>query len=115
MSKSDEREAAGRGGAPPSEGADGGRENIPERLDVLGLLCPIPVQRAAGRVANLPTGALLEVLGDDPLMRLDLAAWCAREGHAVLAMEEVGGGKIRCVLRVGEARKAASMLDDGED
>jgi TusA-related sulfurtransferase len=46
---------------------------------------------------------LLEVLGDDPLMSLDLAAWCAREGHEVLAMEEHGGGCVRCLLRVGTA------------
>jgi len=59
------------------------------------------VLRTASRVRRMPAGALLEVLGDDPLMRLDLAAWCAREGHEVLTMEEAEGGRTRCVLRVG--------------
>jgi tRNA 2-thiouridine synthesizing protein A len=71
-----------------------------ERLDVTGTLCPVPVLRAARRVRRLPAGALLEVVGDDPLMRLDLAAWCAREGHDVVAMVEEGA-RIRCLLRVG--------------
>ena len=72
-----------------------------ERLDVTGTLCPVPVLRTARRVRRLQRGALLEVLGDDPLMRLDLAAWCAKEGHEVVTMEEVGG-RVRCVLRVGD-------------
>ena len=49
----------------------------PERLDVTGTLCPVPVLRTARRVRRLPPGTLLEVVGDDPLMRIDLAAWCA--------------------------------------
>ena len=69
-------------------------------LDVTGTLCPVPVLRTARRVRRLAAGALLEVVGDDPLMRLDLAAWCAKEGHEVLAMEEQGG-RVRCLLRVG--------------
>jgi len=71
-------------------------------LDVTGTLCPVPVLRTARRVRRLPAGALLEVVGDDPLMRLDLAAWCAKEGHEVLAMEEQAG-RVRCLLRVGGA------------
>jgi TusA-related sulfurtransferase len=73
----------------------------PARLNVLGTLCPVPVLRTASRVRRMPAGALLEVVGDDPLMRLDLAAWCAREGHEIVAMEEADGGSVRCVLRVG--------------
>jgi tRNA 2-thiouridine synthesizing protein A len=71
----------------------------PRRLDVIGLLCPVPVLRTARVVATMRAGALLEVVGSDPLMRLDLAAWCAREGHEVVAME-AAGEVIRCVLRV---------------
>ena len=71
-----------------------------DRLDVTGTLCPVPVLRTARRVRRLAPGALLEVVGDDPLMRLDLAAWCAKERHEVVAMEEVDG-RVRCVLRVG--------------
>lgn len=71
-----------------------------QRLDVRGLLCPIPVQRTASRVGGLAPGTVLEVVGDDPLMRLDLATWAAREGHEVVAMEE-REGVVRCRLRVG--------------
>jgi tRNA 2-thiouridine synthesizing protein A len=70
------------------------------RLDVLGLLCPVPVLRASRRVRGMAAGSLLEVVGDDPLLRIDLVAWCAREGHEVVSLGEEGG-RITCVLRVG--------------
>ena len=44
------------------------------RLDVTGLLCPVPVLRASRRVRGMAEGALLEVVGDDPLLRIDLVA-----------------------------------------
>src|SRR5436190_10741278 len=72
------------------------------RLDVRGLLCPLPVLRTARRVAGLAPGEELEVVGDDPLLRLDLAAWCAREGHELLAIEDRDGA-LHCRLRVSLA------------
>jgi tRNA 2-thiouridine synthesizing protein A len=75
-------------------------QRSPRRLDVRGTLCPVPVLRSARAVRRLAPGELLEVVGDDPLMRLDLAAWCAREGHELLELVEEGG-TVRCLLRVG--------------
>ena len=69
------------------------------RLDVRGLLCPLPVLRTARQVERLGPGDELEVLGDDPLMRLDMAAWCAREGHELVSVTETQGC-LRCLLRV---------------
>lgn len=82
-----------RSAAPPDLGEPD------HRLDVCGLLCPVPVRRTASRVRGLAAGVLLEVVGDDPMMRLDLAAWATREGHELVLMEE-GGGIVRCLLRV---------------
>ena len=46
----------------------------PRRLDVTGTLCPVPVLRSARLARRMAAGELLEVIGDDPLMRLDMAA-----------------------------------------
>jgi tRNA 2-thiouridine synthesizing protein A len=70
------------------------------RLDVRGLLCPLPVLRTARQVERLGPGDELEVVGDDPLMRLDIAAWCAREGHELLSVTEQDDGCLRFLLRV---------------
>lgn len=74
--------------------------DAPRRLDVTGTLCPVPVLRSERAVRRMAPGELLEVIGDDPLMRIDMTAWCAREGHELLelATEE---GRVRCLLRVG--------------
>ena len=54
------------------------------RLDTLGLLCPLPVRLTARKVQGLQPGDLLEVVGDDPAMEIDLEAWCHDTGHQVV-------------------------------
>jgi len=52
-----------------------------DRLDALGLLCPLPVIRTQQRVAELPAGSALEVLATDPGAVHDIQAWCRVHGH----------------------------------
>jgi tRNA 2-thiouridine synthesizing protein A len=68
-------------------------------LDARGLYCPVPVLRTRDRFKALPPGARLDVLADDPLARLDMRAFCAREGHAYLEEREEPGGGWRMVLQ----------------
>lgn len=76
-------------------------DSPPEALDTRGLRCPVPVLRARQRLKELPTGALLELIGDDPLLTLDVQTFCAREGHEYLGREPVPGGGWRLTLRRG--------------
>ncbi len=55
-----------------------------ERLDALGLLCPMPVIRTQQRVAGLAAGTELEVLATDPGALHDVQAWCRVHGHDYL-------------------------------
>lgn len=71
----------------------------PEVLDARGLRCPVPVALTRRRLRELPEGALLAVLGDDPLFVLDMQAFCAQEGHAYLGHEEDGAGGWRLTVR----------------
>jgi tRNA 2-thiouridine synthesizing protein A len=51
------------------------------------------VLRTRERLKGLPPGSRLDVVADDPLARLDMQAFCARDGHEYLgAQEELGGG-----------------------
>jgi tRNA 2-thiouridine synthesizing protein A len=68
-------------------------------LDARGLYCPVPVARTRDRFKTLPPSARLDVLADDPLARLDLRAFCVREGHAYLEEREEPGGGWRIALQ----------------
>ncbi len=50
-------------------------------VDARGLACPLPLAMAKARMAEVETGGLLVVLATDPEAPVDLAAWCADEGH----------------------------------
>ncbi|MEW5763407.1 MAG: sulfurtransferase TusA family protein [Acidobacteriota bacterium] len=50
-------------------------------LDCLGLLCPLPVVRAAEALKALAPGQLLEVLADDQGVKADFPAFCRGAGH----------------------------------
>lgn len=54
-------------------------------VDARGLACPEPVLALRAAIADLPPGAQVRLLATDPLSAVDVAAWCARTGHRLLA------------------------------
>ncbi|UOM34416.1 sulfurtransferase TusA family protein [Acuticoccus sp. I52.16.1] len=56
--------------------------------DTRGQRCPIPVLKARKRLKPLPSGAVLRLLSDDPLSRLDVANFCREDGHTLLETTE---------------------------
>jgi tRNA 2-thiouridine synthesizing protein A len=59
-------------------------------IDALGRKCPIPIIMLAGQIGEVPVGAVIAVLADDPAAYTDIPAWCALKSH-------------ECVFRVGHA------------
>lgn len=63
--------------------------HAPDRsVDALGTWCPVPVSMAREAIARMAPGQVLEVVADDPMVFLDLPAWCHDAGHEVLSMEQ---------------------------
>lgn len=56
----------------------------PFTIDALGLKCPIPVIQLAKRIDQVPIGATIRVLADDPAARLDIPAWSEMREHTYL-------------------------------
>lgn len=56
-------------------------------LDCRGLRCPLPVIRLANAIGEVPVGAVVAVVADDPASRPDVPAWCRMRGQ-----EYVGEG-----------------------
>ena len=68
-----------------------------ETLDVRGLLCPIPILRTAQRIRDLPPGARIEVVGDDPAIVEDMPVWCEETGNRLVEMGREGE-LVRCLV-----------------
>jgi tRNA 2-thiouridine synthesizing protein A len=62
-----------------------------DELDATGLLCPLPVLKAAKRMRALPRGATLKVLADDPAAVIDIPHFCAEQGYELLSSKEDQG------------------------
>ncbi len=66
----------------------------PRVIDALGTWCPVPIyliDRAARRAG---AGEVIELLADDPLIEVDLPAWCHRSGNALIELRREGGGYV---------------------
>ena len=65
----------------------------PERtveIDCEGLLCPLPVLRAARQLRAMRKGEVLCVRATDRMAAIDLPHFCTQSGHQHLGTTEVG-------------------------
>jgi len=61
-----------------------------EKLDALGLLCPLPVLKARKRLIAMADNALLQLVTDDPAAVIDVPHFCKESGHELLEQEKNG-------------------------
>ena len=50
-------------------------------IDALGRKCPIPIIMLAEQIRDVPVGAVIAVLADDPAAFTDVPAWAAMKSH----------------------------------
>jgi tRNA 2-thiouridine synthesizing protein A len=50
-------------------------------IDALGRKCPIPIIMLAKQIGDVPVGAVIAVLADDPAAYSDIPAWCVLKSH----------------------------------
>jgi cysteine desulfurase len=80
-------------------------------VDALGAFCPVPVRMLARALARVPPGATVELLADDPLVAVDVPAWCHAHGVALLEMAGLPDGSWRALVRAPEAQGRAGPPD----
>jgi cysteine desulfurase len=56
-------------------------------IDAIGRRCPLPVIDLAKRIGDVPVGAIVEVLSDDPAAGGDIPAWCRMREHEYVGSE----------------------------
>jgi tRNA 2-thiouridine synthesizing protein A len=61
-------------------------------IDALGRKCPIPIIMLAEQIRDVPIGAVVAVLADDPAAYTDIPAWCQMKSHALAFREDYRTG-----------------------
>ncbi|PVA11843.1 preprotein translocase subunit TatB [Pelagivirga sediminicola] len=61
-----------------------------EKIDAIGLLCPLPVLKLRKRMAPLAPGAEVELCADDPAAMIDVPHFCNEAGHTLVSVDEAG-------------------------
>lgn len=74
---------------------------ISETVDAIGLLCPLPVLKARKRLKPLPTGAILQLLADDPAAVIDVPHFCNETGHEFLGMSDAENHQVYLIRKSG--------------
>jgi tRNA 2-thiouridine synthesizing protein A len=59
-------------------------------IDAEGLLCPLPVLRAAKALRGMAAGQVLRLRATDPAAVVDVPHFCREGGHAFLGAESHG-------------------------
>ena len=70
-----------------------------EELDARGLLCPLPVLKAAKRMRAMAPGGVMRLLADDPAAVVDVPHFCAERGHELLRAAEEDGAQVYLIRR----------------
>jgi Predicted redox protein, regulator of disulfide bond formation len=70
-----------------------------KRLDLRGYVCPYPQLATLKELRNSPPGTIIEVITDNAPSCENVPSVARREGHEVMAVEEVERGVWRIVIR----------------
>lgn len=65
---------------------------VPEEIlvDARGHRCPVPTLRLRRALEQAPPGAVIRLLADDPLARIDVPHFAAQVGAEIVAQDHVG-------------------------
>jgi len=61
-------------------------------IDARGHRCPVPTLRLRKALDGVAPGAVVRLLADDPMARIDIPHFAAEAGHEVLETAEADGG-----------------------
>jgi tRNA 2-thiouridine synthesizing protein A len=61
-------------------------------INALGRKCPIPIIMLAEQIRDVPVGAVIAVLADDPAAYTDIPAWCGMKSHEFVFRSELDSG-----------------------
>jgi len=60
------------------------------KLNLEGLMCPMPVAKIAKAIKEAPVGAVIEATATDPGVLADIPSWARTSGNELIKMEREG-------------------------
>ena len=60
------------------------------KLNLEGLLCPIPIVKVSQAIKGMEVGGVLEATATDPGVLADIPAWTKSTGNELLSIEREG-------------------------
>ncbi|WP_067969139.1 sulfurtransferase TusA family protein [Nocardiopsis trehalosi] len=69
-------------------------------VEAVGRKCPIPIIMLAGRIREVPIGAVIAVTADDPAARSDIPAWCRLKMQQFVAEVPLARGSAFWIRRM---------------
>jgi tRNA 2-thiouridine synthesizing protein A len=76
------------------------RMDFDRDIDAEGLLCPLPVLRAAKTIRAMATGDVLRLRATDPAAVVDVPHFCREGGHGFIG-SEIHGAATHYFIRKG--------------
>ena len=61
-------------------------------IDARGHHCPVPTLKLQKAIRNLAPGAMVRLLADDPMAKVDVPHFCRENGHQLISAEAVSAG-----------------------
>ena len=71
-------------------------------LDTSGLLCPLPVYKAALALKRMAAGEVLELISTDPGALADIPAMARQRGDTLLSSEDRGSHQVFLIAKGGK-------------
>jgi tRNA 2-thiouridine synthesizing protein A len=69
-------------------------------IDALGRKCPIPIIMLAEQIGDVPLGAVVAVLADDPAAYTDIPSWCAMKSQEFAGYQDLTRGWALFIRRI---------------
>ena len=69
-------------------------------ISVVGYSCPVPLIKLSQTVAEMARGETLRITGDDPIFEVGVRDFCETNGHEILEVKTLAGGRVEIHIKV---------------